>query len=192
MGAVDLDVPTPGTAGSEPVGAGANGSGNLLGLPVELVLTLDVPTNAGDDADPLLDLDTLLCEVASDTGDLLLTIGNAAPASATITPADPLVAVDASVGIEAAPKVLPGVEAGLSIEIDDGARVALETNLDELCTREDESLVCALDGHLGEAITTALAEAGAGLNLNGPGGNLLTIELRDGDLLVDTKLLNLR
>jgi RNA polymerase sigma factor (sigma-70 family) len=148
------------------------------------------PPSAGDGSG--LRIADVGCETATQgEGSLRVTVAGDEP--------DPVPPDERSVSVstpDLVPDVLPGVvpdvDASLAIELDDGARVAVDTNLPEMCqVNEDRrDVVCRLDDALGNAATETLAKTGVELELEGAGGTLARLELRDGDAVLDAKLVN--
>lgn len=137
------------------------------------------------------------CDESTDEGDLLVTIDNVIeeePEPAPEPPAEPPVSVETGDLLpNLAPALVPDIDANLILQMQDGARVEVDTNLNEICQTdaEQQNLVCTIDRALGEVLTDALANSQVEVELDGLGGNVLTLELKEGDVVVDVKLLNL-
>lgn len=194
----EVDKPAAATTeSSRPSGPSPSDEPGPLGLKLDLMLPLDL------DPDHTLEQPTIqevACDTSSGDGELVVTIGENEAAEEPAPEAeepDRVLDVEAEdINVDALPGVLPEVEAGADLYLDEelGVGATLETNLNELCDVDEErgNLVCHLDSALGGVVTGTLSETGAQLELDGPGGQVIALELlTEGDVVVDTKVLNL-
>lgn len=193
--AADADQPDDGAAGQE--STGTDDQVGLLGLKLDLVLPGDL-TSALDTSTP--EIQAVDCDTDTSSGEdaLVVTIGEPnEPDEPEGREPDPVVEVDTGdVNVDPLPGVVPEVEASTNAYVDEelGVGAAIETNLDELCeyNEERQDLVCTLDSTLGGLVTGTLSETGTELQLDGPGGQVVALELlTDGNIVADTKVLNL-
>lgn len=140
------------------------------------------------------------CDTSKGEGDLLVTIADEESPEPTQPPTtEPAVSVETGDLVpDVLPSVVPEINANLTLELEDGTRLQLDTNLDELCQPEKDggNLVCELDEALGnmltDTLTETLGETEADLKVNGLGDDaVLSVELQEGDLVVDAKVLEL-
>jgi RNA polymerase sigma factor (sigma-70 family) len=187
---------TPSTTAPEDDGTDATEEEGLLGLKLALMLPLNVdPALALEDPE----IQEVVCDSSSGENELVVTIGDrpAEPEEPEAEEPDRVVDVETDdISVEPLPDVVPEVEAGVDAYVDEqlGIGAAVTTNLDELCELDEDrgDLVCTLDSALGGVVTGTLSETGTGLQLEGPGGQVITLELlTNGDVVADTKLLNL-
>lgn len=196
-----------GTAGDQPAASeateedqssedAASDDGIAL-LSLDLGGLLDTVTDTVGAEGAELAIENVSCDQRDDGEDLVLTVDTPDTEDATTTTSTtspPVASVETGdVVPEVLPEVLPDVDAGVSLEIGDEIAANLDTNLAELCEHDAErqDLICTLDSSLGGAITGTVSDSNLGIEAGGPGGNILRVELREGDAVVDVKLLNL-
>lgn len=199
----DNPVEGSGSAGSVPETSGptttaeadgASDQAGLLGLQLDLQLPVDL---APDLVSPVIQ--QVDCDNSSGENELVVTIGDGGDEAAPEPEEEPEEVASVETGdvtVDALPGVVPEVEANVDVSVDQelGARAVVETNLNELCEHNEErgDLICTVDSALGGVVTGTLSDTGTSLELDGPGGQVVALELlTDGNIVADTKLLNL-
>lgn len=202
-----LPEPNNGGSASSAAGSETNAQGEspdteleALGVDVTATLALHVERVTAPGGTIGHTIKDVACDTSDGEGDLLVTIADEEAPEPTQTPeTQPSVAVETGDLVpDVLPSIVPDVDVGLTLELGDGTHLELETNLNELCKVEQDggNLVCELDDALGNLITETLSQTldatEADLTVNGLGGEtVLSVELKEGDLVLDAKVLEL-